>query len=98
MRSSGCRGWRGRRSRGPPTGDRPAADPLVDADGEALVQLQPRVAVARRRASGYPDHHPARASMALSGMGPSLAVEGATTSAVFEAYVEEVLALSLRSG
>jgi hypothetical protein len=37
-------------------------------------------------------------SMALSGMGPSLAVEGATTRAVFEVYVEEALAPSLRSG
>jgi len=38
------------------------------------------------------------ASMTLSGMGPSLAVEGATTRAVFEAYVEEALAPSLRPG
>ena len=38
------------------------------------------------------------ASMTLSGMGPSLAVEGATTRAVFEAYVEEALAPSLRAG
>jgi transposase len=37
-------------------------------------------------------------SMALSGMGPSLAVEGASTRAVFEAYVEEALVPSLRSG
>ena len=37
-------------------------------------------------------------SMTLSGMGPSLAVEGATTRAVFEAYVEEALAPGLRSG
>jgi transposase len=37
-------------------------------------------------------------SMTYSGMGPSLAVEGATTRAVFEAYVEEALAPSLRSG
>jgi transposase len=37
-------------------------------------------------------------SMTLSGMGPSVAVEGATTRAVFEAYVEEALAPSLRSG
>jgi transposase len=37
-------------------------------------------------------------SMTLSGMGPSIAVEGATTRAVFEAYVEEALAPSLRSG
>jgi trimethylamine:corrinoid methyltransferase-like protein len=37
-------------------------------------------------------------SMTLSGMGPSLAVEGATTRAVFEAYVEMVLASSLSPG
>jgi len=36
--------------------------------------------------------------MTLSGMGPSLAVEGATTRAVFEAYVEKALAPSLRAG
>jgi hypothetical protein len=35
-------------------------------------------------------------SMTLSGKGPSLAVEGATTALVFEAYVEQVLAPSLR--
>jgi len=37
-------------------------------------------------------------SMTLLGMGPSLAVEGATTASVFEAYVEQVLAPSLREG
>lgn len=37
-------------------------------------------------------------SMTVEGMGPSLAVEGATTAAVFEAYVERVLAPSLRPG
>jgi hypothetical protein len=37
-------------------------------------------------------------SMTLWGMGPSLAVEGATTRAVFEAYVQEALAPSLRPG
>jgi len=36
--------------------------------------------------------------MTLSGMGPSLAVEGATTARVFESYVEQVLAPSLRKG
>jgi hypothetical protein len=35
-------------------------------------------------------------SMTLSGMGPSLAVEGATTARVFEAYVKKVLAPSLQ--
>jgi transposase len=37
-------------------------------------------------------------SMSAQGMGPSLTVEGATTSAVFEVYVEQVLAPTLRSG
>jgi transposase len=37
-------------------------------------------------------------SMTLSGMGASVAVEGATTRAVFEAYVEQALAPSLRPG
>ena len=37
-------------------------------------------------------------SMTIEGMGPSLAVEGATTARVFEAYVEQVLAESLRAG
>jgi transposase len=37
-------------------------------------------------------------SMTLSGMGPSLAVEGATTARVFETYVEQVLAPSLKEG
>ena len=38
------------------------------------------------------------ASMSLEGMGPTLAVEGATTAVVFEAYVERVLAPSLKEG
>jgi transposase len=37
-------------------------------------------------------------SMSVRGMGPSLTVEGATTSAVFEAYVEQGLAPTLRKG
>jgi transposase len=36
--------------------------------------------------------------MSVEGMGPSLTVEGATTSVVFEAYVEQVLAPSLPRG
>ena len=36
--------------------------------------------------------------MTAEGMGPCAAVEGATTKAVFEAYVEQVLAPSLRAG
>ena len=37
-------------------------------------------------------------SMTIEGMGPSLAVEGATTAQVFETYVERVLAPSLEPG
>jgi hypothetical protein len=36
--------------------------------------------------------------MSIEGMGPSLAVEGATTREVFEAYLEEVLAPTLLPG
>ncbi len=38
------------------------------------------------------------ASMTLEGMGPCLAVEGATTKVTFEAYLEHVLAPTLRPG
>ena len=37
-------------------------------------------------------------SMTTGGMGPSLAVEGASTARVFETYVEKVLVPSLRAG
>lgn len=37
-------------------------------------------------------------SMSTEGMGPSVAVQGATTKAVFESYVEQALAPSLRRG
>ena len=37
-------------------------------------------------------------SMTLEGMGTSLAVEGATNREVFETYVEQILAPTLRSG
>jgi transposase len=37
-------------------------------------------------------------SMTTGGMGPSLAVEGATTACVFETYVKKVLVPSLRAG
>ena len=37
-------------------------------------------------------------SMSMEGMGPSLAVEGATNGEVFETYVERVLAPTLRKG
>lgn len=37
-------------------------------------------------------------SMSAEGMGPSLAVEGPTTKAVFEAYVEHVLAPGSKPG
>ncbi len=37
-------------------------------------------------------------SMSMEGMGPSMAVEGATTRAAFEAYVEQALCPSLSAG
>jgi DDE superfamily endonuclease len=37
-------------------------------------------------------------SMSLVGMGPSMAIEGSTTKEVFEAYVEHLLAPTLRRG
>jgi transposase len=37
-------------------------------------------------------------SMTVEGMGPSLAVEGATNREVFETYVERVLGPTLRRG
>ncbi len=37
-------------------------------------------------------------SMSTGGMGPSLAVEGATTAQVFETYVEKMLVPMLRAG
>jgi len=37
-------------------------------------------------------------SLHAEGIGPSMAVEGATTSRVFETYVERVLAPALRPG
>ena len=36
--------------------------------------------------------------MSLEGMGPSMAVEGSTTREVFEAYLERILAPTLRQG
>jgi hypothetical protein len=38
------------------------------------------------------------ASMSVEGMGPTLAVEGTTNREVFEAYVQRVLAPTLRPG
>ena len=38
------------------------------------------------------------ASMSSEGMGPTLAVQGSTNKAVFEAYIEQVLAPTLRAG
>lgn len=37
-------------------------------------------------------------SMSMEGMGPSVAVEGATTATVFETYIARVLGPTLRSG
>jgi transposase len=78
---------------------------FVDETG-TNTSLSPRYAYSpkgRRRAyAQVPRNRGANttllASMSLEGMGPRLAVEGATTATVFEAYVEKVLAPSLRRG
>ena len=44
------------------------------------------------------EHDALLSSMSLEGMGPTLTVEGSTTSVVFETYVEQVLAPTLRRG
>jgi hypothetical protein len=64
--------------------------------GAALRLRTKRGAIAAFGASQAGQEHDLMlSSMTLSGMGPSLAVEGATTASVFEAYVEQVLAPSL---
>ena len=59
------------------------------AKGERL-----RLAVPRKRGKNTT----LLSSMTLWGMGPSLAVEGATTARVFETYVKKVLAPKLKGG
>jgi len=62
--------------------------------GYALKGERLRLAVPRKRGKNTT----LLSSMTLSGMGPSLAVEGATTARVFETYVQKVLAPSLEVG
>jgi transposase len=44
------------------------------------------------------EHHALLRSLHVEGMGPSMAVEGATTARVFETYVKGLLAPALRPG
>jgi transposase len=55
-----------------------------------------RVGLRTRAPKPRQEHHALGESMNLEGMGPCLAVEGATMKLLFEAYVERVLAPSLR--
>jgi transposase len=82
------------------------ADRLVFVDEMgANISLAPLYAWSRRgeRAFGSVPRNWGKnitllASMSLEGMGECLAVEGSTTTAVFEAYLERVLVPSLRVG
>ena len=82
------------------------ADRLVFVDEMgANISLAPLYAWSKRgeRASGSVPRNWGKnvtllASMSLEGMGECLAVEGSTTTAVFEAYLERVLVPSLRAG
>ena len=82
------------------------ADRLVFVDEMgANISLAPLYAWSKRgeRASGsvprnWGKNDTLLASMSLEGMGECLAVEGSTTTAVFEAYLKRVLVPSLRAG
>ena len=85
-----------------------AVDPcrlvFVDEMG-TNTSLSPLYAYALKGRRAYAQVPPNRganttllASMSLEGMGHCLAVEGATTATVFEAYIERVLAPTLRCG
>jgi transposase len=77
---------------------------FVDEMG-ANISLAPLYAWSRRGERAFArvprnwgKHITLLASMSLEGMGECLAVEGSTTTAVFEAYLERVLVPSLRVG
>jgi transposase len=77
---------------------------IVDEFGSNL-NLTPRYARAPRGVPAIgqvPRHTPANttviASLSLKGMGPSMLLLGATDGLAFEAYVEQVLAPTLRPG
>ena len=68
----------------------------------SMMRLRARAPRGERAYGRVPRNHGKNttllASMTSSGMGPCLAVEGSTTKAVFEAYVERVLLPSLSPG
>jgi transposase len=77
---------------------------IVDESGTNL-NLTPRYARAPRGARAYgqiprntPKNTTLIASLTLAGMGPAMTLEGATDTAAFVAYVEQVLAPALRPG
>jgi hypothetical protein len=84
--------------------DRPPAASVRGGDGDqhlpfcALYLVKERrkshCSVARNRGSNTT----LLASMTVEGMGPCLAVEGASTAFVFEAYIEKVSSRALDAG
>ena len=68
----------------------------------SLAPLRGYAPVGRRAFFEIPRNHGKNTTLLTSlhreGMGPSMAVEGATTSRVFETYVERLLAPALRPG
>jgi transposase len=82
----------------------PADVVVIDEFGSNLA-MPPRYARAprgERAVASIPRNTPPNtttiSSLTAEGMGPSLMTEGGVTSAVFEAYVEHILAPSLRPG
>jgi len=83
-----------------------AADDLIVVDESSTnIHLTPRMARAPRDQRAYgsiprntPPNTTLIASLTLRGIGPSLLLQGATDTAAFVTYVEQVLAPTLRPG
>ncbi|HEU4326457.1 MAG TPA: IS630 family transposase [Roseiflexaceae bacterium] len=84
---------------------RPAEDFVVIDECGSNLDLTPRYARAPRKQRAFgsvPRNKPANttliASLSLQGMGPALVLPGATDTLAFLAYVQEILAPTLRQG
>ena len=86
-------------------GTRAAADFVIVDESGTNLNLTPLYARAPRGERAYgqvprntPKNTTLIASLTLAGMGPAMTLEGATDTAAFVAYIEQVLAPTLRPG
>jgi transposase len=86
-------------------GTRAAADFVIVDESGTNLNLTPLYARAPRGERAYgqvprntPKNTTLIASLTLAGMGPAMTLEGATDTAAFVAYLEQVLAPALRPG